>query len=57
MSTRNDVISLTVECVDIATVTNAHLSVDREVVLLVGLRPEDHLAVPEGSNDPKLALT
>ena len=52
----NDVVALAVERVDVAAVPDAHLGIDREVVLLARLRPEHHLAVPQGSRYPELAL-
>jgi len=56
LSTRNDVVRLAVEDVDVATVPDPNLRIDGEVVLLVRLRPENHLAVPDSCHDPKLAL-
>lgn len=35
---------------------NSNLCIDREVVLLVWLRPEDDFTVPKSGHDPKFTL-
>ena len=56
MTATDDVVSLAAEGVNVTSMADSNLRVDGEVVLLVRLRPEHHLSVPEGGNDPELAF-